>query len=34
VYNKGEIDPDFPLKDYQPHLQNVFSNSKYLVKQV
>ena len=26
--NKGEIDPNFPLKDYQPHLNNVFSNSK------
>ena len=30
--NKGEIDPDFPLKDYQPHLNNVFSNSKYSSK--
>jgi hypothetical protein len=28
VDNKGEIDPDFPLKDYQPHRHNVFSNSK------
>ena len=27
--NKGEIDPDFPLKDYQLHLNNVSSNSKY-----
>ena len=26
--NKGEIDPDFPLKDYQPHLNNISSNSK------
>lgn len=25
--NKGEIDPDFPLKDYQPHLNNISSNS-------
>ena len=28
VDNKGEIDPDFPLKDYQPHLNNISSNSK------
>ena len=27
--NKGEIDPHFPLKDYQLHLNNVTSNSKY-----
>ncbi|HEX5982307.1 MAG TPA: hypothetical protein VFY77_06540 [Nitrososphaeraceae archaeon] len=26
--NQGEIDPDFPLKDYQPHLNNISSNSK------
>jgi hypothetical protein len=32
VENKGEIDPDFSLKDYQPHLHNVFSNSKYSSK--
>jgi hypothetical protein len=32
VENKEEIDPDFPLKDYQPHLHNVFSNSKYSSK--
>jgi hypothetical protein len=30
--NKGEIDPDFPLKDYKPHLNNVSSNSKYSSK--
>lgn len=26
--NKGEIDPDFPLKNYQLHLNNISSNSK------
>ncbi len=26
--NKGEIDPDFPLKNYQIHLNNISSNSK------
>ncbi|HEX7258353.1 MAG TPA: hypothetical protein VF242_09870 [Nitrososphaeraceae archaeon] len=27
--DKAEMDPDFPLKDYQPHLNNVTSNSNY-----
>jgi len=27
--HKGEIDTDFPLKDYRLHLNNVSSNSKY-----
>ncbi|MGH9980472.1 MAG: hypothetical protein ACRD6U_02825 [Nitrososphaeraceae archaeon] len=26
--NKGEIDPDFPLKNYQIYLNNISSNSK------
>ncbi len=30
--NKGEIDSDFPIKDYQPHLKNVFPNSEYSSK--
>jgi hypothetical protein len=30
--NKGEIDFDFPLKDYHPHLQNVSPNSEYSSK--
>ncbi|HET9805955.1 MAG TPA: hypothetical protein VFP49_03510 [Nitrososphaeraceae archaeon] len=31
--NKGEVDPDFPLKDYQLHLNNVSSSdSKYANK--
>jgi hypothetical protein len=27
--NKGEIDPDFPLKNYIPHLSQVISDSKF-----
>ena len=30
--DKGEIDPDFPLKNYQPHLNNISSNSNYSSK--
>ena len=30
--DKAEMDPDFPLKDYQPHLNNVTSNSNYSSK--
>lgn len=30
--NKGEIDPDFPLKNYQLHLNNISSNSKNSTK--
>ncbi len=30
--NKGEIDSDFPIKDYQPHLKNVSPNSEYSSK--
>jgi hypothetical protein len=30
--NKGEIDFDFPLKDYYPHLKSVSPNSKYSSK--
>jgi hypothetical protein len=30
--DKAEIDPDFPLKDYQPHLNNISSNSNYSSK--
>ncbi len=31
--SKGEVDPDFPLKDYQLHLNNVSSSdSKYANK--
>ena len=30
--DKAEMDPDFPLKDYQPHLNNVTSNSDYSSK--
>jgi hypothetical protein len=30
--NKAEIDPDFHLTDYQPHLNNISSNSKYSSK--
>ncbi|HJS63411.1 MAG TPA: hypothetical protein VJ767_00965 [Nitrososphaeraceae archaeon] len=30
--NKGEIDPDFPLKDYHLHLSHISSDSKYASK--
>jgi hypothetical protein len=30
--DKAEMDPDFPLKDYQPHLNNVTFNSNYSSK--
>ncbi|MGB9167738.1 MAG: hypothetical protein WCB31_02310 [Nitrososphaeraceae archaeon] len=30
--NKGEIDPDFPLKDYRLHLRHISSDSKYASK--
>jgi hypothetical protein len=30
--DKAEMDPDFPLKDYQPHLNNDTSNSNYSSK--
>jgi len=30
--NKGEIDPEFPLKDYRLHLNHLSSNSKYTDK--
>jgi len=30
--NKGEIDSDFPFKDYQPHLKNISPNSEYSSK--
>jgi hypothetical protein len=30
--NKGEIDPDFPLKDYRLHLSHISSDSKYASK--
>ena len=30
--NKGEIDPEFPLKNYQLHLNNISSNSKNSTK--
>ena len=30
--DKAEMDPDFPLKDYQPHLDSVTSNSNYSSK--
>ena len=30
--NKGDIDPDFPLKDYHLHLSHTSSDSKYTSK--
>ena len=30
--NKGEVDSDFPLKDYQPRLNNISPNSKFSSK--
>ena len=30
--DKGEIDSDFPLKNYQSHLNNISSNSNYSSK--